>query len=134
MKRPKSFSGIRHIALVVKKFEECEKFYTEIIGMKVLRRANANLVYLTNGCDNLSLGRATTQRESSTISVDHFGLIVESKQHLQQWYEFMNSKGVTLLDVPHDHADGARSFHCKDPEGHVIQPLYHPDISNQIIN
>lgn len=133
MERPKSFSGIRHIALVVQKFEECEKFYTDILGMTVLRRANNNLVYLTNGCDNLSLGRAATQRICSPISVDHFGLIVESKEQLHEWFEFMQFKGVTLLDSPHDHSDGARSFHCKDPEGHVIQPLYHPAISGQTI-
>lgn len=133
MERPKSFSGIRHIALVVQKFEECETFYTDILGMTILRRANNNLVYLTNGCDNLSLGRAATQRICSPISVDHFGLIVDSKEQLQEWYEFMQFKGVTLLDSPHDHSDGARSFHCKDPEGHVIQPLYHPEISGQVI-
>jgi catechol 2,3-dioxygenase-like lactoylglutathione lyase family enzyme len=134
MKRPTGFSGMRHIALVVEKFEQCEHFYTEIIGMKVLRRANSNLVYLTNGCDNLSLGRASSQRVTSPVSVDHFGFIVTDKQALQQWYEFMLAKGVQLLDSPHDHSDGARSFHCLDPEGHVIQPLYHPAISHQVFH
>ncbi len=133
MDRPTPFSGIRHIALVVQKYEECEAFYTGIMGMSILRRANDNLVYLTNGCDNLSLGRAQSQRVCSPISVDHFGFIVRTKDELHQWYEYMLDKGVPVLDEPHDHSDGARSFHCKDPEGHVIQPLYHPDISHQNI-
>ncbi|KJY76734.1 glyoxalase [Vibrio coralliilyticus] len=133
MDRPAPFNGMRHIALVVQKFEECEVFYTDIMGMTVLRRASDNLVYLTNGCDNLSLGRAHSQRVCSPISVDHFGFIVRSKDELHHWYEFMQEKGVTLLDAPHDHSDGARSFHCRDPEGHVIQPLYHPEISHQTI-
>lgn len=133
MKRPSPFNGMRHIALVVEKFEECEAFYTEIMGMEVLRRANENLVYLTSGNDNLSLGRAKTQRVCSLISVDHFGFIVNNKQELQEWYEFMRAKGVTLLDEPHDHSDGARSFHCRDPEGHVLQPLYHPTLSCQTL-
>jgi hypothetical protein len=38
---------------------------------------------------------------------------------------------VPVLDQPHDHADGARSFHLKDPAGNVIQPIYHPAISAQ---
>ena len=133
MDRPAPFNGMRHIALVVQKFEECEAFYTDIMGMTVLRRASDNLVYLTNGCDNLSLGRAHSRRVCSPISVDHFGFIVRSKDELNHWYEFMQEKGVTLLDAPHDHSDGARSFHCRDPEGHVIQPLYHPEISHQTI-
>ncbi|MEZ9231746.1 VOC family protein [Vibrio amylolyticus] len=126
MTRPEPFLGMKHLALVVSKFEECEYFYTEIIGMKVLRRANNNLVYLTLGQDNLSLGRAHSSRVHSETSVDHFGFMVRSKEELNQWFEFMKEQGVTLLDTPHDHSDGARSFHCLDPEGHVVQPLYHP--------
>ena len=38
------------------------------------------------------------------------------------------------MDEPHDHADGARSFHIKDPAGNVIQPIYHPAISAQQFN
>ncbi|MEZ8824679.1 VOC family protein [Vibrio amylolyticus] len=126
MTRPEPFLGMKHLALVASKFEECEYFYTEIIGMKVLRRANNNLVYLTLGQDNLSLGRAQSSRVHSETSVDHFGFMVRSKKELNQWFEFMKEQGVTLLDTPHDHSDGARSFHCLDPEGHVVQPLYHP--------
>ena len=43
----------------------------------------------------------------------------------------MQEKGVNLLDTPSDHFDGARSFHCTDPAGNVIQPLYHPALSGQ---
>ena len=38
---------------------------------------------------------------------------------------------MPVMDEPHDHADGARSFHIKDPAGNVIQPIYHPAISAQ---
>ncbi|WP_295891608.1 VOC family protein [uncultured Vibrio sp.] len=126
--RPAPFQGMKHLALVVSKYEECEYFYTKIVGMEVLRRASNNLVYLTLGQDNLSLGRAKSNREHSNTSVDHFGFMVESKESLNQWFEYMKKEGVTLLDTPHDHSDGARSFHCLDPEGHVVQPLYHPSI------
>ncbi|MCK6263690.1 VOC family protein [Vibrio sp. ZSDE26] len=126
--RPSPFLGMRHIALVVEKFDECERFYTHIMGMNILRRANDNLVYLSTGQDNLSLSRALGERSTSNTSVDHFGFMVESKQALQHWFEFMEVEGVTLLDQPHDHSDGARSFHCVDPEGHIVQPIYHPAI------
>ncbi|MEF0624774.1 VOC family protein, partial [Pseudomonas aeruginosa] len=39
--------------------------------------------------------------------------------------------GVTLLDQPFDHGDGARSFHLLDPAGNKVQPLYHPAVSGQ---
>lgn len=129
--RPKPFNGLRHLALKVPNLEECERFYVDIMGMEILNRASENLVYLTCGNDNLSLGRQLKGERSGVQYLDHFGFIADSKEELQQWYEFMLAEGVNLLDLPHDHSDGARSFHCTDPAGNVIQPLYHPAISGQ---
>lgn len=129
--RPAPFNGLRHLALVVPNLEECERFYTEIIGMQILRRASPNLVYLTLGNDNLSLGRSRKGERTGVQYLDHFGFIVDTLDQLQEWYEFMLEAGVNVLDTPHDHGDGARSFHCTDPAGNVIQPIYHPAISGQ---
>jgi catechol-2,3-dioxygenase len=128
--RPTPFRGIRHIAFAVVNLEECENFYTDIMGMSLLNRANENLVYLTCGNDNLSLSRAKSTPEKGGC-LDHYGFIVETKQDLDDWFTFMTDSGVDVMDKPHDHADGARSFHCKDPAGNVIQPIYHPAISSQ---
>ncbi|OXS13711.1 glyoxalase [Zobellella denitrificans] len=130
MDRPGRFNGMRHIAFTMPNLEECVQFYTEIMGMEILNRAHADLVYLSCGNDNLSLGRADLPA-SGVQRMDHFGFIVDSKEELEQWYLYFQSKGVTLLDRPHDHGDGARSFHLTDPAGNVIQPLYHPAISGQ---
>lgn len=131
--KPKPFNGLRHLALVVHEFEECLQFYTEVMGMSILRRASDNLVYLTCGNDNLSLGRARSSIDVPAQTLDHFGFVVDSKEELQQWFEYMQSINVPLLDTPHDHSDGARSFHCQDPAGNVVQPLFHPAISGQVI-
>ena len=129
--RPNRFNGLRHIALKVPNLEDCEAFYVNIIGMKVLNRASENLVYLTLGNDNLSLGRCASDVSAEGGWLDHFGFIVDTKQDLEDWYQFMKSQGVELLDEPHDHSDGARSFHCKDPAGNIVQPLYHEAVSGQ---
>ena len=34
--RPSAFRGIRHIAFMVENLEECEKFYTDVVGMELL--------------------------------------------------------------------------------------------------
>ena len=59
LERPGRLNGLRHIALLVPNLEACERFYVDILGMQVLHRANPDLVYLTCGNDNLSLGRAS---------------------------------------------------------------------------
>ena len=129
--RPSAFRGIRHVAFRVTNLEECEEFYKDVMGMELLYRANVNLVYLTCGNDNLSLARVD---EASTrgSTFDHYGFIVEDKASLDAWHAYFSSRGdVPIMDKPHDHADGARSFHIKDPAGNVIQPIYHPAISAQ---
>ncbi|MFZ3186007.1 MAG: VOC family protein [Pseudomonas sp.] len=134
LKRPGRLNGLRHLALVVPNLEACERFYVEVLGMQVLHRANPDLVYLTCGNDNLSLGRAhvvSNGARSDTPAVDHYGFVVDSVEELQAWYEYLQAQGVTLLDRPFNHGDGARSFHLLDPAGNKVQPIYHPALSGQ---
>ena len=129
--RPSAFRGIRHVAFGVTNLEECEAFYKDVMGMELLYRANENLVYLTCGNDNLSLARVD-EASARGSTFDHYGFIVEDKETLDEWHSYFSSlDGVPVLDEPHDHADGARSFHIKDPAGNVIQPIFHPAISSQ---
>ena len=128
--RPEPFNGLRHLALIVEDLEAVEKFYVEVLGMSVLRRASENLVYLTLGNDNLSLAR-TKKPSGDSGCLDHFGFVVDTKQQLDEWYAYLKDMGAELMDEPHDHADGARSFHVRDPAGNVVQPLYHPALSGQ---
>ncbi len=57
--------------------------------------------------------------------------MVDSVEELEAWYQYFKARGVTLLDRPFDHGDGARSFHLLDPAGNKVQPLYHPAVSGQ---
>ncbi|MDX4017396.1 VOC family protein [Pseudomonas aeruginosa] len=64
-------------------------------------------------------------------TMDHYGFVVDSVEELEAWYRYLKALGVTLLDQPFDHGDGARSFHLLDPAGNKVQPLYHPAVSGQ---
>lgn len=63
--RPGRLNGLRHLALTAPNLEECERFYVDVLGMEVLNRASKDLVYLTCGNDNLSLGRARKEQRRS---------------------------------------------------------------------
>ncbi|MCO3193251.1 VOC family protein, partial [Pseudomonas aeruginosa] len=107
-------NGLRHLALLVPNLEECERFYVDVLGMEVLNRANEDLVYLTCGNDNLSLGRAHAA-SNGLQTMDHYGFVVDSVEELEAWYRYLKALGVTLLD----------------PAGNKVQPLYHPAVSGQ---
>lgn len=86
--RPSRLNGLRHLALLMPNLEECERFYVDVLGMEVLNRANEDLVYLTCGNDNLSLGRAHAA-SNGLQTMDHYGFVVDSVEELEAWYRYL---------------------------------------------
>lgn len=127
MKRPGTTNGMRHVALFVDKFEECEHFYTELLGMTVEWRPDDDNVYLSGGNDNLALHKVPETREAGQL--DHIGFFINDIDKIDEWFEFLKSQGVEMLTEPRTHRDGARSFYCKDPAGVRVQIIYHIPIA-----
>ena len=121
-------TGMRHIAFFVKKFEECEKFYVDLLGMKVEWRPDDDNVYLTSGNDNLALHRAKGEAAGQFQKLDHIGFIIPQIDLVDEWFEFLKENGVKMRNAPKTHRDGARSFYCYDPDGIVVQIIYHPPL------
>jgi len=120
---------MRHVALNVQDVEACERFYTELLGMRVEWKPDADTVYLTSGNDNLALHRADTSAAPvSPQRLDHIGFIVNKIEDVDVWYEYMKSEGATMEKKPSTHRDGARSFYCRDPAGNTVQIIYHPSL------
>jgi len=57
------------------------------------------------------------------------GIIVDQMDQVDQWYEFLLENAVKMASEPRTHRDGARSFYCHDPEGTVVQVIFHPPLS-----
>ena len=130
MRQPVSTLGLRHVALQVRRFEECEQFYTALLGMRVEWRPDADNVYLTTGHDNLALHRAQSGFVAgSDQRLDHIGFILAAPEHVDAWCDFLRAHGVTVTRDPRTHRDGARSFYCLDPDGNSVQIIYHPPLA-----
>ena len=130
MQRPAKTLGLRHVALNVNDLESCERFYVELLGMTVEWRPDADNVYLTSGNDNLALHRVAGSDPAETAQrLDHLGFFIASAAQVDDWYEYLKASHVAIKAVPRTHRDGARSFYCADPEGTVIQIIYHPPIT-----
>jgi catechol 2,3-dioxygenase-like lactoylglutathione lyase family enzyme len=133
MRRPEPTPGLRHVALQVRDLEACERFYTELIGMRVEWRPDADNVYLTGGTDNLALHRiAGTHADASAQRLDHIGFLLERIEHVDAWYTFLKDSGVRIHKEPRTHRDGARSFYCLDPDGTVVQIIFHPPLTLKV--
>jgi catechol 2,3-dioxygenase-like lactoylglutathione lyase family enzyme len=132
MKRPEATAGLRHVALNAKNLEACERFYVELLGMRVEWRPDADNVYLTGDNDNLALHRAPSEFAPGGLQrLDHIGFIIRTPDQVDVWYAFLKENGVVIVKQPKTHRDGARSFYCRDPDGNVVQLIYHPPISSK---
>jgi len=132
VKKPNPVGGMRHVALWVNNFDGCEYFYTELIGMQVEWRPDADNLYLCSGCDNLALHRSDRPMTAAQ-HLDHIGFVLHTEHDVDQWYAFLKGNNVTIYKPPKTHRDGARSFYCEDPDGNVVQMIYHPPISDKCL-
>lgn len=126
MDRPAPTRGMHHVALNVKDLEACEQFYVDLLGMDVEWRPDEDNVYLCSGNDNLALHRLPNGGSPEGVQrLDHIGFIINEPGLVDEWFEYLNASGVEMKTRPTTHRDGARSFYCKDPEGNVVQMIYH---------
>jgi len=127
--RPDPVLGLRHVALQVNDLEACERFYTEVMGMRVEWRPDADNVYLTGGSDNLALHRKPEPHAPGPGQrLDHIGFMLQNIGQVDDWFRFLAAHGVRVVKEPRTHRDGARSFYCLDPDGNTVQIIFHPPL------
>ena len=131
MTRPLVTGGLRHVALNVIELEACLTFYTELMGMAVEWHPDADNVYLCSGNDNLALHRSTGAgtQDGAASRLDHIGFIIDEMADVDRWHEHLVAAKVKIAQAPKTHRDGARSLYCYDPDGTLVQLIYHPPIS-----
>jgi|TARA_B110000908_G_scaffold3748_1_gene4887 catechol 2,3-dioxygenase-like lactoylglutathione lyase family enzyme len=132
MERPGKTDGMRHVALFTNHYEASERFYTQLLGMDIEWRPDADNVYLTNGNDNLALHRVEHEasKAAGAQQLDHIGFFINNLEKIDVWFTYLKSEGVHMFTEPRTHRDGARSFYCADPAGVRVQIIYHPPIAN----
>jgi catechol 2,3-dioxygenase-like lactoylglutathione lyase family enzyme len=128
--RPPATRGMHHLALNVRDLEATERFYVELVGMQVEWRPDPDNVYLCSGSDNLALHRVAAAPEGPQ-RLDHLGFILRTPEDVDAWYAFLAAHGVRFRAAPRTHRDGARSFYCEDPDGNVVQFIYHSPLSDR---
>jgi len=128
MDRPAATLGLRHVALNVRDIGVCEHFYVDLLGMAVEWRPDADNVYLTSGNDNLALHRVDETAAAAGQRLDHVGFFIASPEQVDDWHNFLKANEVVIKATPRTHRDGARSFYCADPEGTIVQIIFHPPI------
>jgi catechol 2,3-dioxygenase-like lactoylglutathione lyase family enzyme len=127
--------GLCHLALNVADVARAEAFYVGVLGFAVEWRPDPENVYLRLGADNLAIHRAAAPDEPAFAQnrgqrLAHLGIVVPRPDDVDAWADHLRRHGTAILAEPRTHRDGARSLYTADPEGNVVQILYHPPISD----
>ena len=126
------FLGLRHVALNVRDVQKSIEFYSKVLGMKLEWMPDEDNAYLTSGQDNLALHKLPPGVEPGRIqTIHHIGFVVRRPEDVDRWAEQIRRHGLDLVQEPKTHRDGARSFYFHDPDGLLIQLIYHPPISDK---
>jgi catechol 2,3-dioxygenase-like lactoylglutathione lyase family enzyme len=129
------FLGLRHVALNVRDVQKSVEFYSKILGMQLEWMPDEDNAYLTSGGqDNLALHKSPAGPETAEGRVQilhHIGFVVRRPEDVDDWVDRVRQHGVTIAQPARTHRDGARSFYFYDPDGVLIQLLYHPPISDR---
>lgn len=127
--------GLRHLALNVSDVVRAREFYSRVFGMKVVWQPDPDNAYLSSGCDNLALHRATGGGgDTAAQRLDHLGFIVATIADVESAFEWAQANRIEIVDPLKHHRDGSVSFYIRDPDRNVIQVLYEPSISPQKIS
>jgi catechol 2,3-dioxygenase-like lactoylglutathione lyase family enzyme len=125
--------SLRHVALNVRDVRKSVDFYCDVLGLRVEWEPDPDNIYLTSGSDNLAIHKLPDgERPGSVQRVHHIGFVVQRPEDVDLIAGRVEVRGIHLAQPVKTHRDGARSFYFEDPDGMLIQILYHPPISKGV--
>ena len=115
--------GVVHFTIPVTDLGRSEKFYSEFLGMRVLRKT-PRMVFLKCGNDYLVLGKSKTPIKPNTEG-DHtiHHAFKVAAEDFDRSVEFLKQSGVEILDIE-DRQDGTfqgKSAYFHDPDGNALE-------------
>jgi catechol 2,3-dioxygenase-like lactoylglutathione lyase family enzyme len=128
--------GMRHVALNVRDAQASKDFYCRVMKMQIEWEPDSKSVYVTSadskgpGLDNLALHQADAPLHRPG-NLNHIGFFVPTPDQVDEWYAHIKKEGAKVVKELKTHRDGARSFYLEDPDGIVIQILYHIPVSQR---
>lgn len=117
--------GVVHFSIAVSDLDVSRKFYTGILGLKLVNDAPANgMVFLRAGHDHVILARsdAPLKRSAADSRRAHHAFKVDAAKY-DEAKAWLASRGVEVFEEE-DRKKGVfvgRQFYIRDPDGNVIE-------------
>jgi catechol-2,3-dioxygenase len=108
--------GLRHIALRARDLKTTEKFYTEVLGLKVAFRHPPSMIFLrTPGTSDLLNFIRSAKRPSGNQGLEHIGFKVNAAA-LKRLEIRLDAHGIAI-----EGRRGKSAIYISDPNGYQIE-------------
>jgi catechol 2,3-dioxygenase-like lactoylglutathione lyase family enzyme len=108
--------GLLHIALLTRDLKRTERFYTEVLGLKVAFRVAPNMVFLRSpGSQDLINFVGTKKRVSADDTLQHFGFKT-TKAGLTKVEKKLKENEIKV-----EGRRGKHAIYFRDPNGYTIE-------------
>ena len=113
-------SGVYHIQISVSDLDRSLAFYTGLMGMKEVFRADETVFLRTQGAhDLLALQPVASPVNPKAGGMDHFGFYVSSED-LDTAIAEVRAAGVEVIETG-SFAPGVPFAYIKDPDGYTVE-------------
>jgi catechol 2,3-dioxygenase-like lactoylglutathione lyase family enzyme len=108
--------GLLHIALLTRDLNKTERFYTEVLGLKVAFRVPPNMVFLRSpGSQDLINFVGTKKRISANDALQHFGFKTTPTRLT------ILERKLKETDIKIEGRRGKNAIYFSDPNGYTLE-------------
>lgn len=132
--------GIRHAAVPAKDLKRAVAFYTDVLGFDPYHTADQDWAMVHRAGTSLSLLLLPKRLQSDTDSTQsaqprvgklgvhpsHLGLILDSREEVDQWNRRLKDAGIPAVGTPTLHRDQSYGFYLLDSEGNQLEIIFIP--------
>ena len=125
MLRPKKLG---HLVLKVSDLKLSEKFYTEIIGLRITHRTSNTMIFMSASDDTshelalMSTDQIRSIAGKDPIGLYHFAWEMDSLEDLQQIYQKIKNSDIKVVGIG-DHGISI-GVYILDPDGNQVEIFY----------
>ncbi len=128
--------GIDHLVIRVGEFANSKRFYNDVLGFLgfKLKYAYEGAAGWSNGKTLFWIGEADTEGKRrrhriGDIGFHHYAFELGKRGDVDELYEFLKSKNVTVADPPADYPDYGKGYYAVyflDPDGLKLEGMFFP--------
>ena len=117
---------IGHVVLKVRNVERSKKFYSEVMGLEVMKEEPAIKMafFASNGRDHheiaaIEVDATAVDSPAGAVGLSHVAFRLRDEAHLHAAYADLKKQGIEIVSAVNHGV--TKSVYLRDPDGHLLE-------------